>query len=112
MSIIEPEGSLLEKAVNLLARIKSRDLLSLTVRSRDKILFQGEVKAVSSENEAGVFDVLPQHANFISIIKNNLVILEPNSQKRTFELKIGLLKVWENEAYVYLDILSPLKIGI
>lgn len=95
---------------NLLSRIKSKDLLNLTVRNRQEILFAGKVKAISSTNKIGVFDILPQHANFISIIQETLVIHKNEKEKLNFEVKTGLLKVWENEAKVFLDVLTPVKI--
>lgn len=95
---------------NLSSRIKSRDLLQLTVRTREEVLFEGEVLAISSTNEKGFFDVLPQHANFVTIIQVNLVVVKSNKEKVTFQLKTGLLKVWENKASVFLDVLEPVKI--
>lgn len=98
------------EAANLISRTRSKDLISLTVRTREKVLFEGEVKTISSTNEIGVFDVLSQHANFVSVIKEYLTIAKPSGEERTFQTKTGLLKIWENEANVFLDVLEPIKI--
>ncbi|PIV01185.1 hypothetical protein COS55_02365 [Candidatus Shapirobacteria bacterium CG03_land_8_20_14_0_80_40_19] len=98
------------EASNLIGRIRSKELLSLTVRTRDKVLFEGEAKSVTSTNEIGVFSVLPQHANFISVIKEFLTVTKSSGEKVTFQTKTGLLKIWENEAHVFLDVLEPVEI--
>lgn len=80
--------------------------LILAVRSREKTLFEGEVKAVTSYNDKGIFDILPYHTNFITLIKKSLIIhkIEGNSE----ELKVdsGVLKVSQNQVHVYLGILT------
>ena len=48
--------------------------IMLVIRQRDRVLFEGEVKAFSSFNERGTFDILYSHANFISLIRKNCVI--------------------------------------
>jgi len=98
------------EASNLIGRIRSKELLSLTVRTRDKVLFEGEAKSVTSTNGIGVFSVLPQHANFISVIKEFLTVTKSSGEKVTFQTKTGLLKIWENEAHVFLDVLEPVEI--
>lgn len=95
---------------NLINRIKSRNLLSLTVRSREGVIFEGEVKAISSKNKIGFFDILPQHANFITLIEENLQVIRSPQKKQNFPVKTGLLKTWENEVSVFLDVSSPVKI--
>lgn len=82
----------------------------MTIRTRKEVLFAGEVLAISSANEIGIFSVLPQHANFVTIIKDNLVIFKPNKQTINFPLKTRLLKVWENKASVFLDVQSPISL--
>ncbi|MBI2122192.1 MAG: hypothetical protein HYT98_03650 [Candidatus Sungbacteria bacterium] len=79
--------------------------LSVTVRDREGILFQGNAEAVSSFNEKGPFDVLPLHANFISLIRNSVVLKIPGSPLKEIPLNSGVLKVKENKVEVYAGIL-------
>ena len=61
----------------------TNEKLLLVIRDRTTLLFQGEVMAVSSFNDKGPFDILPQHANFISIIKKHVVLhLAKKQEKR------------------------------
>lgn len=46
--------------------------INVKIISREGVLFQGEVATLSSVNEKGVFDILPFHTNFISIIYDHI----------------------------------------
>lgn len=83
----------------------SNTSLSVIVRDREGILFQGNAEAVSSFNEKGPFDVLPLHANFISLIRNSVTLKISNSAPKEIALNSGVLKVKENKVEVYVGIL-------
>lgn len=78
--------------------------LKVTVRDRRKILFEGEVKSLSSVNQVGDFDVLPMHANFVSLIKKEVVLDKGTSYEEVFEIDSGLLSVDEDGVDVYVGI--------
>lgn len=78
--------------------------LLIEVKSPEKIFFEGEVKAISSFNESGRFDVLPQHANFISIIREFLIIYDKAGAKQEIKIDRGVLKVTANKVQVFLGI--------
>lgn len=78
--------------------------LHLIVRTPEKTVYQGEAKAVSSVNEKGPFDVLGAHQNFITLIKDSLVILDTNGQKQDVPLQDGVMRVHENEVTVYVGV--------
>jgi len=42
----------------------SAEKIHVTVRNRTRVLFDGDVKAVTSKNDTGIFDILPEHSNF------------------------------------------------
>lgn len=77
--------------------------IHLNIKDRGKVFFDGEVNAVSSYNEMGLFDVLPYHENFITLIKSKIILHENNSQR---EMKIdnGLLKVRGDKVNIYLGV--------
>lgn len=79
--------------------------LVVVVRDRNTLLFQGEVEAISSRNDKGPFDILPQHANFISIIKGHIVLHLAKKQEKRIELESGILKVRDNNVEIYLGVL-------
>lgn len=83
----------------------ARQYLVVTIRNREKILMQGLYKAVTCSNEKGVFDVLPQHANFISIVDKFITIHKIDGSKQEMKINQGVLRVYQNNAFFYLDIL-------
>ena len=80
--------------------------LFLIVRERERVLFEGEASALSSFNERGLFDILPEHTNFISLIKDFLVVHKLDGTQSEIKIKDGVLKVYKNRVWVYLGILS------
>ena len=80
--------------------------IDLTIRTREDVLFQGEVSAVSSINEKGRFDVLPFHASFISLIQQKIVIHERNYIQREILIGVGIMHVADNHVKVYLETLG------
>lgn len=77
----------------------------LYIQSPDRLHYEGEVEAISAVNEKGLFDILPLHENFISLVKERVVI-HKKIKKETEELKIdtGVIKVQENKVYVLLGL--------
>ncbi len=84
--------------------------LFLKVRSRDKVLFEGEVKSVTSYNDRGKFDVLDRHAQFISLIKDRLIVVTPDGKSTEIPgIVDGLMRVVENNINVYLGVKEVLE---
>lgn len=77
---------------------------SLKVMGREGIVYQGKVAALSSFNENGKFDILEKHANFISLIKNILIIHELSGKVREIKIGSGLLRTKQDKVEVYLGI--------
>lgn len=80
-------------------------ILSVIVRDRSGILYQDSAKAISSVNERGIFDILPEHANFISIIQDRLIIHRHDGSKHEIKLTRGVIKVHQNTVQIYLGVL-------
>ena len=84
--------------------MENKDIL-LTIRTRDGVIYEGPIKGVTSNNDLGKFDVLTNHANFITIIKDSLKIYESAGEKE-FKLDNGIMKVQENIINVLLGVKS------
>jgi len=89
--------------------MKKQILLKVKIRNREKILLEEEARAVTSVNNKGVFDVLPKHCNFISIIKDKITIYLPDRRKETFAVSSGIMSVIQNQVEVFLDISNLIK---
>ena len=78
--------------------------MHLRVLTRGELVFEGDVKSLSSVNELGKFDVLVEHANFISMVRDYLIIREQGSADREIKISQGILRVVQDRANVYLGI--------
>lgn len=84
-------------------------LLHVIIRTPKQILYEGDALAVSSTNTVGKFDILPQHANFITMtVHVPVIILTPKKETLTFHLPLSIIYNSENTVKVYTDIGSHL----
>ena len=79
----------------------------LIVRNRDKILFDEDIKAITSINDKGIFDILPEHANFMSLIQKYILIHKLDGTKQRMDINNGVLKIRGSLINCYVDILPP-----
>jgi F0F1-type ATP synthase epsilon subunit len=78
-------------------------MLYLIIKNRDKVVFEGNVNTVSSYNKSGLFNILSDHSNFISIIEKKIVINQGGATEE-MDISNGLLKVKDNKIWIYLGI--------
>ena len=84
----------------------SEEKIRVTIQNRNKVLFDDYVKSVSSKNDTGVFDVLPEHSNFISLITSPLTLRTIDGHKQEITFDNGIIKVKDNAVHCYVDLLA------
>lgn len=77
--------------------------IHLTIKNRENTLFEADASGVSSINDVGPFDILPMHENFISLIRDKIIIHNKREQKE-MKIESGLLKVNNNRVDIYLGL--------
>jgi len=80
---------------------KNDKSIYVEIKNKEGAIFEGEVKALTSINERGIFDILPLHENFISVIKDHLTIHKTNGEKQDIKITQGVVRVVENKVSVY-----------
>lgn len=66
------------------------------------IEWEGEAHSVSSENSQGQFDILPEHAYFVTIIKKKeIVITGGDGIEKKILPTLAVLSVKENNVNIY-----------
>ena len=75
--------------------------LVVYVRDPQKLVYKGIVKSVTAVNSKGIFDILGVHENFITIIKDKIIVRTEHEEKE-FPVVQGILKVEENVVHVFL----------
>lgn len=78
--------------------------LQLTMMTPQQVLYRGQAQSVTSINDKGLFDILPQHANFISLIKQRLTFKEMDGTIRQLDLEDGVMEVTEDTVKVFLGL--------
>ena len=74
----------------------------LNIRSPIEVVWEGEVVSVESENPQGVFTILPDHANFMTPLKDtDMIAVLPDGSEQTFALRDGVLYLKDNLIKVY-----------
>ncbi len=76
----------------------------VTVRNRQGLVFEGELKSVTSFNKLGRFDVLAMHENFITLIKDRLILGKKDGKTMEIPFTTGVLGVEGNKVEVFLGV--------
>ena len=78
------------------------EVLSVHIDSPDKVIWEGEARSVSSANTEGPFDILPRHANFISLIEDQSIIIRTTKgEKLKFDLPRSVIFNHDNTVAIY-----------
>ena len=77
------------------------NLLEVEISSPDKQIWQGTAKSVSSVNTTGPFDILPFHANFISIIENHPIKINKGAKVEEFSFANAIIYASKNKVLIY-----------
>lgn len=78
--------------------------LQVWVRSRQGLVFSGELASVTSYNSKGEFDVLPMHTNFVSMISKKMILRKVDGKKEEINVNTGVMMVEGNEVKVFLGV--------
>ncbi len=81
------------------------EALAVVVVNPEARIWEGQAESVSSENSAGPFDILPEHANFVTIIKNKPIIVRTGSgENKTFNYKNAVIVVKDDTVKIFSEI--------
>ncbi|KKR86196.1 MAG: hypothetical protein UU34_C0019G0004 [Candidatus Curtissbacteria bacterium GW2011_GWA1_41_11] len=64
--------------------------------------FQIKARVVTAENKIGNFDILPGHANLISVIFNNIILYTIEKKTDVYLFEKGIVEVSGNEVRFFL----------
>lgn len=78
--------------------------LHVIARSPFELYFNGDANSVTATNRVGVFDVLPGHADFFSMLEPCEVTIDPLSgDPVVVQVNSGIVTVRDNEAHLFLN---------
>ena len=77
--------------------------INVVIRNRNTVLFHDKISSVTSYNDKGVFDILPEHENFISLIKNSVIIHKNKNETHEIKINNGVVRVYNNNVFFYVN---------
>ncbi|MBI4035406.1 hypothetical protein HY383_00510 [Candidatus Daviesbacteria bacterium] len=76
--------------------------LRVRIISPQELILDTRAYSVSSKNSRGNFDILPAHANFITIVENEpIIIRSPQQKPLTFKFPLAIILTMENNISIY-----------
>jgi F0F1-type ATP synthase epsilon subunit len=72
------------------------------VISPTQTFYDGPAESVSGKNKVGAFDILPDHANFFSLLVACSIVINTGGQKLSFPIKHGIVKVSHNKVTLFI----------
>lgn len=79
--------------------------LQVKIVSAKGTSFEGPAYSISSQNSVGRFDILPEHANFITLIQGQPITIN-TVEKQTINLKLPISVIYaaNNHVTIYTQI--------
>jgi len=79
-------------------------MLYVSIKSKERNLFDGMAHTLTSKNEHGVFDILPLHTNFITLVSDYVILDKGLPTEKKFELEKGVLYIMSNKVDIHIGI--------
>jgi F0F1-type ATP synthase epsilon subunit len=93
----------IEKGKNEVALDESK-LLHIKIYAPYKVYYDSIAYSISATNDKGLFDILPKHHNFITLLNKGEIIVRNDKGEETFSIERGIMHVKESRVIVFLDV--------
>lgn len=77
--------------------------LTVIARAPFHIYYEGPARLVSAVNKVGPFDILPDHADFFSVMSPGEVVIETEADNVNFKITNGIIGVRNNEVMLFVN---------
>lgn len=81
-----------------------KSTLHLIIQTREGIIYDGDILALTGKNNKGTFDILPMHGNFITLLGDTISITDINKKEFAFPIRNAIMRVSENDIDIFLGI--------
>ncbi len=82
-----------------------KGLLRAKIYTPFETFFEGDALSVTALNETGVFDILPGHHNFITmLLPCDILVRTPAGKDSIIPIARGLMHIKEDQLTVFLDV--------
>ena len=80
----------------------ANDTIEVTIMSPSEIVWHGHATSLSAHNSEGVFDVLPDHARFVTLIDPLPITISTHEGDQSFTFNKAVLFFEDNRAKIYI----------
>ncbi len=84
--------------------VNGRFIMHVKVHSPFRTYFDDDAFSISAVNDAGPFDILPHHHNFMTLLNPGNIIVRGISGTKTIRINRGVLHVKSDQVVVFLDV--------
>ena len=85
----------------------AQQLIQIKIMTPQQVVFNGPALSLSSKNTDGKFDIIAQHANFITIVEDQPIdIIQPDKRKISFNFNLAIIHNASNIVSVFANILG------
>ena len=87
------------------SKTKNQTIMRVKIYAPFKVYYDGQANSITANNRVGVFDILAQHHNFISLLEPGDVTVRSDA-KQDFTIKInrGIMHVKADFVRIFLDV--------
>ncbi len=78
--------------------------LYVKIHSPFEVFFEGKAFSISAVNKLGPFDILPGHANFITILESEPIKLHTKQEERFISIDGGIMWVYGGNVKVFANL--------
>lgn len=76
--------------------------LHVRIISPQQLILDADAESVSSKNLSGPFDILAQHANFITMVEKNPIYVRIKGQRvQKFDFPMAIIMAADNKVDIY-----------
>lgn len=80
-----------------------KDTFTVTIMTPEQVVWEGTVAALTSKNSEGSFDILPDHARFMTLIeKAPIDLIRADGSKEQLTYDTAVLFFHDNAAKIYI----------
>lgn len=81
-----------------------KEKISVRIMSPVAVVWEAAVSALTAENSEGVFDILPDHAHFMSLVNNSPISMQlSDGGNKEFTFENALLFCADNKVTIYIQ---------
>ncbi len=81
---------------------KIEPTIAVTIMSPESVVWKGDALSLSSTNSEGNFDIIPDHARFMTLVEDvPIIVREIGGEDTSFKFDNAVLFFQDNSAKIY-----------